>query len=122
MEEGKNIWLFPDGELPEQDKGSPYQAHEALIILNTSDKKAKIKMDVYFSDKNPIEGIDLEVNPKRVKCFRLDKPEEIQEVKIPRHVQYALRIESNTKVVATFGRLDTSSEKLAYYVGAAFSY
>ncbi|MHB1335616.1 MAG: sensory rhodopsin transducer, partial [Candidatus Humimicrobiaceae bacterium] len=111
MEEGRNVWLFPDGELPEPDKESPYQAHEALIILNTSNKDANIKMNIYFSDKDPIENIPLEVKAKRVKCIRLDKPEEIGGVKIPLRVQYALRLESNVKVAVTFGRLDTSSEK-----------
>ncbi|MCL4385122.1 MAG: sensory rhodopsin transducer [Cyanobacteria bacterium] len=122
MEEGKNVWLFPDGELPESDKNSPYQAHEALIILNTSDKDAHLKMNIYFSDKDPIENIPLEVKARRVKCIRLDKPEEIGGVKIPLRVQYALRLESDVKVAATFGRLDTSSEKLAYYVGVSCSY
>ncbi len=122
MEEGKNVWLFPDGELPEPDKDSPYQAHEALIILNTSDKDADLKMNIYFSDKDPIVNIPLEVKAKRVKCIRLDKPEEIGGVKLPLHVQYALRLESDVKVAVTFGRLDTSSEKLAYYVGTACGY
>ncbi|MDD5658922.1 MAG: sensory rhodopsin transducer [Actinomycetota bacterium] len=122
MEEGKNVWLFPDGDLPEPDINSSYQAHEALIILNTSDKNANLKMNIYFSDKDPIEDISFEVKAKRVKCIRLDKPEEIGGVKIPLHVQYALRLESDVKVVVTFGRLDTSSEKLAYYVGTAYSY
>ncbi|MCL6087648.1 MAG: sensory rhodopsin transducer [Actinobacteria bacterium] len=122
MEEGKNIWLFPDGELPKPDKNNPYQAHEALIILNTSNKNANLKMNIYFSDKDPIENIFLEAKARRVKCIRLDKPEEIGGVKISPHVQYALRLESDVKVAVTFGRLDTSSEKLAYYVGAAYSY
>ncbi|MHB1376062.1 MAG: sensory rhodopsin transducer, partial [Candidatus Humimicrobiaceae bacterium] len=119
---GRNVWLFPDGELPEPDKNSPLQAHEALIILNTSEKDAKMKMSLYFSDKDPVENIALEVKAKRVKCIRLDKPEEIGGVQIPFHVQYALRLESDVKVAVTFGRLDTSSEKTAFYVGVAYSY
>ena len=122
MEEGRNVWLFPDGELPEPDKNNPLQAHEALIVLNTSDKNADLKMSIYFTDKDPIENISIKVKAKRVKCIRLDKPEDIGGVKIPLHVQYALRLESNVKIAATFGRLDTSSEKLAFYVGASYSY
>ncbi len=122
MEEGKNVWLFPDGELPEPDRDSPYEAHEALIILNTSDKKANIKLTLYFSDKEPISDIRIDVDARRVKCIRMDKPDQLGGVQIPRHVQYALRLESDVKVAVTFGRLDTSSEKLAYYVGVAFSY
>ena len=122
MEEGRKVWLFPDGELPEPDKDSPYQAHEALIILNTSGRNAKIKMNIYFSNKNPIENIEIEVKAKRVKCVRLDKPKEIGGITITKNVQYALRLESDVKIAVTFGRLDTSSEKLAFYVGVAYSY
>ncbi|MBN1299113.1 MAG: hypothetical protein JW997_05445 [Actinobacteria bacterium] len=122
MEEGKNVWLFPDGELPEPDKDSPYEAHEALIILNTSDKMADIKLTLYFADREPIDNIKVSVEARRVKCIRMDKPEQLNGVSIPRHVQYALRLESDVKVAVTFGRLDTSAEKLAYYVGVAFSY
>ena len=122
MEEGRNVWLFPDGDLPEPDKNSSCQAHEALIILNTSERDANLKMHIYFADKDPVENISLEVKAKRVKCIRLDKPEEIGGVKIPLHIQYALRLESDVKVAVTFGRLDTSSEKLAYYVGVACGY
>jgi hypothetical protein len=122
LEEGNNVWLFPDGELPEPDKESPYEAHEALIILNTSDKKANIKLTLYFSDKEPINDIRIDVDARRVKCIRMDKPEQLGGVSIPRHVQYALRLESDVKVAVTFGRLDTSAEKLAYYVGVAYSY
>lgn len=122
MEEGRNVWLFPDGELPEPDKDSPYEAHEALIILNTSEKKANINLNIYFSDRDPITGIQIGVEARRVKCIRMDKADQIGGVVIPRHVQYALRLESNIKVAVTFGRLDTSSEKLAYYVATAFSY
>jgi len=122
LEEGRNVWLFPDGELPEVDKDSPYEAHEALIILNTSEKKANINLNIYFSDSDPITGIQVGVEARRVKCIRMDKAEQIGGVVIPRHVQYALRLESDVKVAVTFGRLDTSSEKLAYYVATAFSY
>lgn len=121
-EEGKNIWLFPDGELPEPDKNSAYEAHEALIVLNTSDNDANMKLNIYFSDKEPIVGIPLSVKARRVKCFRLDKPEDIENTIIPKHTQYALRLESDVKISASFGRLDTSSEKLAFYVGTAYSY
>jgi hypothetical protein len=120
--EGKHVWIFPDGELPVPDKKSALQAHEALIVLNTSDRDAKLKLSLYFTDREPVENIRQEVQAKRVKCMRLDRPEEIGGVEIPKRVQYAIRLESDVKVTATFGRLDTTSEKLAYYVSAWHSY
>jgi len=121
-EEGRKVWLFPDGELPEADESSPYEAHEALIILNTSDKDANMRLAIYFESREPVLGIPLIVKARRVKCIRLDKPEQIGNFTIPKHVQYALRLESDIKIVATFGRLDTSFEKLAYYVCSSYSY
>ncbi len=122
VKEGKNVWLFPDGELPVPDEGSNIEAHEALMILNTSSKDASIKLSFYFEDKDPIENISQIVEARRVKCIRIDHPDEIGEAKIPKRVQYALRVESDVKITATFGRLDTTSEKLAYYTSAWHSY
>ena len=122
MEEGKNVWLFPDGELPIPDKDSELEAHEAIMILNTSSKDANIKLTFYFTNRDPIENINQEVKAKRVKCIRIDHSEEIGGIKIPQREQYALRVESNVKIVATMGRLDTSSSKMAFYVSACYSY
>jgi len=120
--EGKRVWIFPDGDLPEAEKMSGLEAHEALMILNTSEKDAHIKLSFYFSDKNPIENVEQVVDAKRVKCIRMDHPQEIGGVKLPYRTQYAIRVESDVKVVATFGRLDTASERMAFYTSAWYSY
>ena len=122
QEEGKKVWIFPDGDLPEADPKSELEAHEALMILNTSDKDAHIKLSFYFSDRDPIENVSQTVSAKRVKCIRMDHPDEIEGVKLPYRTQYALRMESDVKVVATFGRLDTASEKMAFYTSAWYDY
>jgi len=53
--EGRKVWIFPDGDLPEADKKNALEAHEALMMLNTSDRDAYITLTFYFSDKEPIE-------------------------------------------------------------------
>lgn len=122
LEEGKNVWLFPDGELPKPDKNSKLEAHEALVVLNTSAKDAKIKLSFYFKDKIPIEDINITVKGKRVKCTRMDHPDEIGGVKLSYGTQYALKVESDVKITATFGRIDTTSEKMAFYTSAWHNY
>lgn len=117
-EEGRKIWIFPDGDLPEAELGNPIEAHEALMVLNTSDQKALLQLSFYFSDRDPIENIQQNVEAKRVKCIRMDHPGEIGGVKLPYNTQYALKVQSNIEVVATFGRLDTTSEKMAFYTSA----
>lgn len=120
--EGKKVWLFPDGELPVPDKNSKLEAHEALMALNTSDIDANLKLSFYFEDKDPVENIPVVVKAKRVRCIRLDHPDGIGGFKLPYSTQYALRLESDVNITATFGRLDTTSEKMAFYTSAWHCY
>ena len=122
MGEGKKVWIFPDGDLPKPDESLNIKAHEALMVLNTSDKNAHLNLTFYFEDINPIENIAILVEAKRVKCIRIDKPKDIAGVKIPYNTQYALKVISDVKIVATLGRLDTSSEKMSFYTGGWYCY
>jgi len=116
---GRRQWFFPDGYLPEKN-GTP-EAHEALMVLNTGSRAAYLDLTLYFEDRSPITGIHLEVEPERIRAFRLDHPEVLGGVKIPPLTQYALRLESDVLVVAQFGRMDTTQANLAYDIGAGFS-
>lgn len=120
--EGKRVWIFPDGDLPNKNIDSGLEAHEALMVLNTSGETATLSLTFYFSDRDPIEGVSVVVPGKRVMCFRLDHPNEIGGVQIPVRTQYALRVESDIEVVATFGRLDTASTSMAFYSPTGYSY
>jgi len=119
--EGAYVWIFPDGYLPPKIEGE-LEAHEALMITNTSDKKADVRVDVYFEDKEPEKEIEVEVGAERVLCIRLDKPFGKNQYKIPGpEVQYSLRVRSNVKVVVQFGRMDIRQPNLAYYGAMAYS-
>ncbi|MBN2072587.1 MAG: hypothetical protein JW770_01405 [Actinobacteria bacterium] len=113
-ENGSRRWVFPDAEMPEVSHGK-MTAHESLIVLNLNLKKANIKMSLYFEDEPPLENIKLEVKPERVKCFRLDSPEEIGGIIIPRKKQYAVIIDSDLEIIAQYGRLDTTQPNMAFY-------
>lgn len=117
-DEGRKIWIFPDGELPRKSSDSALEAHEALMVLNTSDRVAHLSLSFYFADREPILAVVLAVDAQRVKCIRMDHPDEIGGVELPFETQYALRVESDIRVTATFGRLDTSSDRMAFYTSA----
>ena len=116
LKHGSKIWYVADGWIPSKHKtiDSELEGHEALAILNCQDKDAEILLDIYFEDSKPIENIKLKVPARRVKCFRMDHPEEIRGVKIGRLTQYALRIKSNIEVIVQFGRMDVTQTNLAY--------
>ena len=110
------MWFVADGYLPLREKSdrSGFEGHEAIMILNCGDRPAQVLMDVYFEDREPIEGVALSVPARRIKCFRMDHPQEIGGVKVERLQQYALRFRSDVEVIVQYGRMDIAQDNLAY--------
>jgi hypothetical protein len=120
-EKGMKVWYFPDGELPPPGD-EPMKGHESVILLNDNDCDANVSMTLFFVDRDPIEGIHITVPKKRVKCIRMDHPEELGGVVIPLETQYAIKLESDTPIVAQYGRLDTRQVKMAFYTTMGISF
>ena len=116
---GRQNWIFPDCELPPSGD-FPLKGHESVIVLNPGLEKAEILLTFYFTDKHPIQNINVSVEAERVRCFRMDKPEEIGGVVIPRETQYALSLKSSVPVVVQYGRLDTRDQPMAFYINTGY--
>jgi hypothetical protein len=113
--QGARTWFFPDGYIPAESKEGSLPSHEALMLLNTGSLPARAELDVYFEDRDPVKGIPIEVGAERVVMIRMDNPGQLGGLAIPRLTQYALRVRSDRKVIAQFGRLDATQPNLAYY-------
>lgn len=113
---GKKSWYIVDGWLPSQQEmqNSFYEGHEAVMILNCHPVDAEVTMDIYYEDRDPIEGILIHVPAKRVKCLRMDHPEEIGGIVLHKHEQYSLKITSSVEVIVQYGRMDVTQPNLAY--------
>jgi hypothetical protein len=114
--QGKRNWYVIDGYLPYKGKvmDEPFEGHEAIMILNCHDEDADIAMDIYYEDREPDLNIPLTVAARRVKCFRMDRPENIGGIALERQCQYSLRFRSNIEVVLQYGRMDIAQPNLAY--------
>jgi len=117
---GNKIWAFPDAELP-MPGDYPAKGHESVIILNTSDQDAVCNLTIYYTDCEPVEGIEVVVGAKRVRCLRMDNPEDLQGYVVPKKVQYAMKWECSIPVVMMYGRLDTSDQPMNFYINQGFS-
>jgi hypothetical protein len=118
-QEGHKTWVIPDGWLPPAGGDGDLINHESLMIMNTGKKKAQIKVDIYFDDRDPICDLPLTVEAERIKAIRLDSPDELG-FALPRATQYALRIKSDVKVIVQYGRMDVRQANLAYYGTMAY--
>jgi len=119
---GAKTWYIADGWMPlkKSSENANLEGHEAIMILNHQDIDAEILIDIFFDDKEPIEKIKLTVPARRIKCFRMDKPDQFGGFKLERLTQYALRIKSSIEVIVQYGRMDVTQPNLAYIGMMAF--
>jgi len=113
---GKKNWFIVDGWMPsrEQTADAGYEGHECIMILNCNDRPADVRMDIFYSDKDPVEDIKIAVPAKRIIALRSDNPDDMGGVKLGRREQYSLRIRSDVEIVVQYGRMDVTQTNLAY--------
>lgn len=115
MSEGARIWLVPDGFIPEESSGSQ-ESHEAICVLNTSERGASLGITFYFEDRAPIKDVRIEVPAERTRHVQTDG---IEGVEVPRGVPYAVRIESDVPVTVQHSRMDTTQPALSLMTAMA---
>ena len=116
---GKKDWIIPDCELPPEGEGV-LKGHESVIVVNDTKEKAIVKVKLYFADKDAYEKIVWEVEPQRVRCFRMNNVDDMCGFIVPLETQYAMKLESTQPIVVQYGRLDNRQTNLAYYTTLAY--
>ena len=115
MEKGKKNWVFCDGYLPPHGDNPEFEGHEALMLTNLNDEKARIELTFIFEDRDPEKGIFVELDGMRTTCIRLDKPMGDKGFTLDESVQYTVWAQSDVPICACFGRLDVRQTNMAYY-------
>ena len=109
---GKKTWLVPDTYLNSISKNNQI-SHESVCVLNTSDADAKIKLTLFFEDRDKIDDFESFCGAGRTHHIRLDRIRSKSGKPIPRDVPYAILLESDVEVVVQYTRLDTSAAEMA---------
>ncbi len=101
---GAKRWYFADGYL-ETRKGRQDNkvSHESLCILNPNEKEANVKLQIFFSDKEPI-SFALQIPPRRDIHVRMDS------LGLPYETPYGIEVESNVAIVSQFSRLSADDK------------
>ncbi len=120
MAVGKKVWLIPDCELPEPGEGVA-KGHESVIVVNDSNENAEIAVKLFFTDKKPYEEIKWMVKADRVRCFRMNRPEDMCGFEVPLCTQYAMKLTSTQEIVVQYGRLDNTQSNLAFYTTLGYA-
>lgn len=109
---GKNVWIFPDAELPPVGE-NVIPGHESIIITNTGDKDAYVQITLFYTDKDPIKDICITVGAQRVRCLRTNEEKDFGKYTANFEEQYAIMLESDEPIVAQYGRAEPRT--VAFY-------
>jgi hypothetical protein len=118
---GSTTWYVPDTFLPEPvPADGPYVGHEAICVLNVTDREAALLLDFYFEDRPPVKDVAVTVPAERTRHLRLDKPEQIGGFRVPVAVPYAMRVRSDVPVIVQYSRLDTTQTQCTLMTTMAY--
>ncbi|HLR76750.1 MAG TPA: sensory rhodopsin transducer [Balneolaceae bacterium] len=118
---GKKTWVIAEGYIPPTSTGiePEFTSHETACILNMSDKKAEIKITLFFSDKEPVGPYHATVDARRTKHLRFNELDDPQ--KVPRGTDYSSLFESNVPIVIQHSRLDSRQADNALLTTVAYA-
>lgn len=104
--------FLPDCYWPSSKNGS-YVSHEAVCILNVTDRSAHIRITLYFEDREPMSGFSATVDPRRTSHIRMDRQVSASGETVPMDTPYAALVESDVDVAVQYTRVDATQSELA---------
>ncbi|MFP5371542.1 MAG: sensory rhodopsin transducer [Actinomycetes bacterium] len=117
---GATRWVIAEGWIPPESTGPAPEmtSHETACILNTGDREARVRITVFFADREPAGPYQLTVGARRTLHQRfneLDDPEPI-----PLGTDFSSLIESDVPVVVQHTRLDSRQAENALLSTTAY--
>jgi len=116
---GEKVWLIPDGYISGVSHNIP--SHDAVCVLNTSDKDAKINLTLYFEDRDKMDCFIVKCKAGKTHHIRMDRITGENGKKVPVNTPYAILVESNIEVVVQYSRLDTTQSEMALMTTIAYA-
>ena len=118
---GRKRWAIAEGYIPAYSHGPEPQftSHETVCVLNASDQEARVRLTIFYSDREPVGPYRFTVGARRTKHVRfnnLSDPEAI-----PLDTDFASVIESDVPIVVQHTRLDSRQAENALLSTIAFS-
>ncbi|MEZ5234071.1 MAG: sensory rhodopsin transducer [Acidimicrobiia bacterium] len=117
---GRQRWVIAEGWLPGWSNGPEPElaSHETFCVLNTGDREARLRVTIFYTDREPVGPYRVTVPARRTRHQRFDDLAEPEA--IPRSTAYAALIESDVPVVVQHTRLDSRQAENALMTTIAF--
>ena len=113
-------WYIPDMYWPARSSGRDYVSHEAVCVLNPSGQPCKIRITLFFEDRDPAELETVVCSARRTVHIRMDAAKCTDGSAIPRGVGYAAIVDCDSgEAVVQYTRVDTTQPELALMTAMA---
>lgn len=117
---GSRTWIIPDMYWPEHTSPGRYVSHEAVCVLNPSDRDCEVVLDLYFEDREPVRGLRADCPAARTRHIRMDALADPAGNPVPRGVPYAAVVFCSVPAVVQYTRVDTTQSENALMTTLAF--
>ena len=117
---GRRIWAIPEGYIPSQSvsQDRALLSHETACILNAGPRDARVKLTVFFADRDPV-SYDVKVPARRTLHLRFNDLKD--PAPIPLDTDYASVFESDVPIVVQHTRLDSRRAEIALLSTIAYA-
>jgi hypothetical protein len=118
---GRRHWAIAEGYIPSQSSFSDPAliSHETACILNAGDKEARVRITIYFADREPIGPYRVTVSPRRTWHLRLN--DLTDPAPLPRDTAYSSVFESDVPIVVQHTRLDSRHAEVSLLSTTAYA-
>jgi hypothetical protein len=113
---GRKRWAIAEGYIPAGSSGSgrALESHETACLLNAGDTDARVRITVFFSDREPLPPFHCTVPARRTLHVRFN------DLGVPKDTDYASVIEADQPIVVQHTRLDSRQDALALLTTMAY--
>jgi hypothetical protein len=117
---GHRRWAIPEGYIPGWSHGPEpaFTSHETICVLNAGDADARIRVTVFYEDRDPVGPYTFVVPARRTRHVRFNELRDPEP--IPTETPFASVIESDVPVVVQHTRLDSRQAENALMTTIAF--
>lgn len=118
---GRKQWAIAEGYIPTYSNGPAPEmlSHETVCILNASEQPARVRITVFFSDREPVGPYVVDVPARRTRHVRFN--DLTDPAPVPSGVDFASLIESDVPIVVQHTRLDSRQAENALLSTIAFA-
>ena len=118
---GHTRWAIAEGYIPGWSNGPEpeLESHETCCILNAGDAAARVRITVYFEEREPAGPYEVDVPARRTVHLRFNALKDPEP--IPKDTPFASVIESDVPIVVQHTRLDSRQAENALMTTMAFA-